>query len=135
MALISVNQNMHLISKLLDQVNVLEIFISVHCKGWFLLRKIFRRNLNEAISTNEIALFRFPRKIFLKKKLTITLCTLIVNYTSSEYLYQKQLLISSFFRKHLHDKKVLLFRDDISLQLLVFWGEMLHLEIKITYFL
>ena len=37
----------------------------------FLLRKIFYRNLNEAISTNEIASLRFPRKIFLKRKLTI----------------------------------------------------------------
>ena len=32
----------------------------------FLFRKIFRGNLNEAIT-----LFRFPRKTFLKRKLTI----------------------------------------------------------------
>ena len=37
----------------------------------FLLRKVFRGNLNKAISTNEIASFKFPRKIFLKRKLTI----------------------------------------------------------------
>ena len=37
----------------------------------FLLRKVFRGNLNKAISTNEIASFKFPREIFLKRKLTI----------------------------------------------------------------
>ena len=36
----------------------------------FLLNQIFRGNLNEAISTNETVSFRFPRKIFLKTKLT-----------------------------------------------------------------
>lgn len=41
----------------------------------FLLRKIFHRNLNEAISTSEIVLFKFLRKIVLKKKLTITFST------------------------------------------------------------
>ena len=35
----------------------------------FLLRKIFLGNLNEAISLVEIVSFRFPRKIFLKRKL------------------------------------------------------------------
>ena len=33
-----------------------------------LLKKIFRGNLNEVISTNEIGSFRFPRKIFLNRK-------------------------------------------------------------------
>ena len=37
----------------------------------FLLRKNFRGNLNETISANKIASFRFPLKIFLKRKLTI----------------------------------------------------------------
>ena len=54
-------------------------------KGNFLLRKIIRRNLNEAvslaemnvalkvrsISTSEIASFRFLQKIFLKRKVAI----------------------------------------------------------------
>ena len=35
------------------------------------LRKIFLANVIEEISANEIASFRFPRKIFLKGKLTI----------------------------------------------------------------
>ena len=38
---------------------------------YFLFRKIFRGNLNEAISLIETASFRFPRKIFLVRKLTI----------------------------------------------------------------
>ena len=38
----------------------------------FLLRKSLRGNLNEAISANEIASFRFPRDIFLKRKFTLT---------------------------------------------------------------
>ena len=37
----------------------------------FLLRKAFHGNVNEAISVNEIASFRFPRKIFRNRKLTI----------------------------------------------------------------
>ena len=37
----------------------------------FLLRKIFHGNLNEAVSLVEIASFRSPRKIFLKRKLNI----------------------------------------------------------------
>ena len=37
------------------------------------MRKIFRGNLNEAISVNQVASFRFPRNIFLKRKLTIAL--------------------------------------------------------------
>ena len=55
----------------------------------FLLKKIFRGNLSEVISlteidvtfkvvsnsTDEIASFRFPRKIFLQRKSTITLNT------------------------------------------------------------
>lgn len=36
----------------------------------FILRKAFCGNLNEAISLAEIAAFRFPRKIFFKRKLT-----------------------------------------------------------------
>ena len=36
------------------------------------LRKIFRGNLNAEISTNKIASFRSARKIFLKRKLTIS---------------------------------------------------------------
>ena len=62
------------------QMNLIKIFF----KRNFLLRKIFRRNLNEAVSLaeidetlkvtsmsiNEIASFRFPRKIFLKRKVT-----------------------------------------------------------------
>ena len=35
----------------------------------FLVRKIFCGNLNEAISSTEIASFTFPRKIFLGSKL------------------------------------------------------------------
>ena len=38
----------------------------------FLLRKIFRGNLNEAIAAKEIASFRFPRKTFFKWKLNLT---------------------------------------------------------------
>ena len=38
----------------------------------FLLKKIFHGNLNQAISTSEIILFKFLWKIVLKKKLTIT---------------------------------------------------------------
>ena len=37
----------------------------------FLLRKISLGNLNEAISLAEIASFRFPHKLFLKRKLAI----------------------------------------------------------------
>ena len=36
----------------------------------FLLGNIFRENLNEGISLAEIATFRFPRKLFLNRKLT-----------------------------------------------------------------
>ena len=42
----------------------------------FLLRKIFLADLNEAILLVEIAAFRFPRKIFLKGKLTFKLLLL-----------------------------------------------------------
>ena len=38
----------------------------------FLLRKSLCGNLNEAISANEIASFRFPRDIFLKRKFALT---------------------------------------------------------------
>ena len=38
----------------------------------FLLWEIFHGNLNEAISANEIASFRFPRKISLKRKLGLS---------------------------------------------------------------
>ena len=38
----------------------------------FPLRKIFCGNLNAPISTGEIASFNFARKIFLKRKLTIS---------------------------------------------------------------
>ena len=37
-----------------------------------ILRKIFLGNPNEVISLAEIALFRFPRKVFLKRELTIS---------------------------------------------------------------
>ena len=36
----------------------------------FILRKIFRGNLNEALSTIEISSFKFPWKIFFQRKLT-----------------------------------------------------------------
>ena len=36
----------------------------------FILRETFGGNLNEAVSTNEVALFRFPGKIFLKVRLS-----------------------------------------------------------------
>ena len=49
-----------------------------------LLRKISRENLNDAILFVKIASFRFPQKIFLKKKLysraTLTCGSLNVNY-------------------------------------------------------
>ena len=48
---------------------------AVHIKRDFLLSKTLRQNLHEAISTNENASFRFPRKIFLKRKLTINMDT------------------------------------------------------------
>ena len=41
-------------------------------KANFLSRKIFRVNVNEPILANEIASFRIPWKIFLKRKLTKT---------------------------------------------------------------
>ena len=37
----------------------------------FILRKIFLENLNKPISLVEITSFRFPRKIFLKRKLNL----------------------------------------------------------------
>ena len=37
----------------------------------FILRKIFLENVNKPISLVEIASFRFPRKIFLKRKLNL----------------------------------------------------------------
>ena len=37
----------------------------------FLKEKIIRGNLNSSISANEIASFRLPRIIFLKRKLTL----------------------------------------------------------------
>ena len=37
----------------------------------FSLRKTLREYLNEAISLAEIASFRFPRNIFLNRKLTV----------------------------------------------------------------
>ena len=42
----------------------------------FLLRKIFLADLNEAILLVEISAFRFPRKTFLKGKLTFRLLLL-----------------------------------------------------------
>ena len=47
--------------------------------GNFLLRKMFRGNLNKPISLAEIASFRFSQKISLKRKLTCTLSDLRQN--------------------------------------------------------
>ena len=41
--------------------------------GQFPHKKKLRGNLNEVISLTEIASFRFPRKFFLKRKVTLTL--------------------------------------------------------------
>ena len=74
-------------SWILISCNKNEIFVAIVLQVKFLLRKIFGENLNEAISlaeidvslkvtsisTKETASFRLPRKIFLKKKLTIKL--------------------------------------------------------------
>ena len=45
-----------------------------------LLRKILEGNLNEVISVNEIASYRFLRKILLKHKLSIAMLILFENY-------------------------------------------------------
>ena len=50
-------------------LSVLDHFVGLACTG---LRKIFRGNLNIAISTNKTASLRFPLKIFLKKILDFT---------------------------------------------------------------
>ena len=51
----------------------------------FVFRKIFRGNLIEAISTSEIAIFRFPQKIFLKRESTFRshLCMALSVFTMS----------------------------------------------------
>lgn len=46
-----------------------------------LLRNIFRGILNKAVSTNKITSFRFPQKIFSKKKLFHNLVCSIVRWT------------------------------------------------------
>ena len=47
--------------------NVLNYFSLFPFKQIVIVRKIFRRNLNEAIALTEIDSFRFPRKISLKR--------------------------------------------------------------------
>ena len=48
-----------------------ELFRQKRLKRNFFLKEIFRGNLNETISTNKIATFRFTRKISLSRKSTI----------------------------------------------------------------
>ena len=50
----------------------------------FFLWEIFRGNLNEVIPLAEIALFRFPRKTFLKRKSTFRDCKTISLMISGE---------------------------------------------------
>ena len=47
-----------------------ELFRQKRLKPNFFLKEIFRGNLNETISTNKIATFRFTRKISLSRKST-----------------------------------------------------------------
>ena len=64
----------------------------------FLLRKVFRENLNKAIyrlkltstSTNKIASFRFPRIFFLKRKLTFiftTADTIFIHFGRNDIIF------------------------------------------------
>ena len=75
----------------------------------FLLRKIFRRNLNEAISTKEITSFRFPQEISLKRKLIIQL---------------KEIIQLTSFKNHF----IKILRNKVALIKTLFWLIRNHLD-------
>ena len=67
---------------------MLHAFLSCYAGVWigilhmvtFLLRKIFHGILNEEIPLVETDSFRFPRKIFLKRRLTFRLFNFNLNF-------------------------------------------------------
>ena len=60
----------------------------------FLLKKINCRHLNEEILANEISSFKFPRKVFLKRKLTI-------RFWLPKIVFLLDILLKKWFQFHI----------------------------------
>ena len=84
------------------------------------MQKTFRGNLNEAISANEIALFRFPWKRILKRKLHLNSYqrswSILVNSNdcSSNYLDSIWPFFKNYYYAGLFHKKATSFRIDFK---------------------